>query len=108
VPLWGRTFVAADVQERTGSFERELIMTVYEVPKSYQYECDNCKCTHLQESASGHYANSTPPGWMTVRVVKNENAAPFESLLCGRCRRGVVIPGFSDPRPDEPVSTRSP
>jgi hypothetical protein len=46
----------------------------------------------------GHYTNSTPPGWVTVRIVKNENVAPLEILLCDQCRGGIIIPGFNDVR----------
>lgn len=60
-------------------------MSIQEVPKSYKYICDGCGSVHLQENANGHYTNSTPPGWATVRI-NTYNAAPFfEKLLCEEC-----------------------
>jgi hypothetical protein len=60
-------------------------MTIREIPKSYEYRCDKCGATHLQENASGQYSNSTPPEWMSLRVGEYSKA-PVDILLCQGCR----------------------
>ena len=59
-------------------------MSIREIPKSWEYKCDRCGVTHHQENASGHYSNSTPPMWVTIRVSRYSNA-PVEILLCDGC-----------------------
>lgn len=59
-------------------------MSIKTIPTAYEYKCDNCGRTHLQENASGHYDNSTPPVWMSLKVFRY-NKAPFEVLLCEKC-----------------------
>lgn len=59
-------------------------MSVVEIPKAYEYTCDNCGAKHRQENASGHYTNSTPPNWMSLRVARY-NKGTTEYLLCEKC-----------------------
>jgi len=59
-------------------------MSIREVPKSYEYECDWCSDVHKQGYAAGHYTNSTPPLWVTLRVTIG-GKAPVDVLLCPKC-----------------------
>lgn len=47
-------------------------MSIIEVPKAYQYECDLCGEKHIQQNARGHYWESTPEGWITFRIAFNQ------------------------------------
>lgn len=59
-------------------------MTIRSIPIAFEYKCDKCGATHLQENASGQYANSTPPDWVTL-IISKYSKAPFEILLCNKC-----------------------
>lgn len=61
---------------------------IREIPKSFEYTCDRCNTTHRQESAEGHYTESTPPGWMTVKTIHMDeklNQSRVSILLCDGC-----------------------
>lgn len=68
-------------------------MPIREIPKAYEYTCDICGKTHLQENAGGHYTDSRPPYW--ARLIFRRAAtdfqgqevadASFERLLCEIC-----------------------
>lgn len=65
-------------------------MTIREIPKCYEYKCDKCEVTHLQENASGHYGNSTPPQWYRLRINSDFYRYPAANeepsrLLCRKC-----------------------
>jgi putative lipase involved disintegration of autophagic bodies len=60
-------------------------MGVQEIPKQYKYVCDICKKEHIQENANGHYWESTPEGWSSVRVVYNH----ADVINTGYKRHGV-------------------
>lgn len=64
-------------------------MSVKEIPKAYEYTCDQCGVTHRQENASGHYSNSTPPDWMSL-LVRRYNKVPVDILLCDRCEATII------------------
>lgn len=64
-------------------------MSVTEIPKAYEYTCDKCGAKHRQENASGHYSNSTPPGWLSLRIA-HYNKAPTDYLLCDKCQVPIV------------------
>lgn len=67
-------------------------MAVQEIPKAYEYTCDKCGAKHRQENASGHYANSTPPDWMSLRI-SEYSKAPVDALLCGACKK-LAVPSW--------------
>lgn len=74
-------------------------MSIREIPKSYEYQCDGCPVTHLQENANGHYFNSTPEGWMTVKLQPGHGGGGgTEKLLCPNCKMNVRVPGFTSPQ----------
>ncbi len=64
-------------------------MAIREVPKSFEYTCDNCGKTHLQQNASGHYTNSVPPRWHHLWWIKGEDSDgrsyDIKKLLCDAC-----------------------
>jgi len=60
-------------------------MAIREIPKSFEYHCDRCPETHVQENASGHYSNSTPPKWLSLTIA-TYNKAPHTILLCDKCK----------------------
>jgi len=64
-------------------------MTVKEIPKSFLYTCDQCGTPHLQENASGHYNNSTPPDWLSIRLSRYSKI-PVDILLCDKCEATIV------------------
>jgi hypothetical protein len=64
-------------------------VAITDVPRSWLYTCDGCGVQHKQENAYGHYSNSTPPNWATVRVSRH-SGAPVERLLCSHCRVPVL------------------
>jgi ribosomal protein L37AE/L43A len=74
----------------------ERLMAVREIPKSYEYKCDNCSTTHIQENASGQYANGTPPKWLSLKVSQHSRV-PVDILLCDQCKDLLaelhIIPG---------------
>jgi len=67
-------------------------MAIEEIPRAFVYKCDFCGVWHTQANAAGQYANSTPPGWMTLRFNYNDDQPassherPRERLLCRECR----------------------
>lgn len=64
-------------------------MSIREIPKAFEYTCDKCGATHKQENASGHYGNSTPPGWLTIRLVRfNKHSEEF--LICESCEPAIA------------------
>lgn len=75
-------------------------MTIRAIPAAFEYKCDNCGRTHLQENASGTYANSTPPEWMSLKVFRY-NKTPFDVLLCEKCETPFValLNQLTDPNP---------
>lgn len=74
-------------------------MSIREIPKSYEYQCDGCPVTHVQEHAGGHYTNSTPPHWVTVIIRGGEGSGGgAEKLLCPDCKKHLVVPGFTTPQ----------
>lgn len=66
---------------------------IREIPKAFEYTCDQCRTTHRQENASGHYTNSRPPGWVGLKVLRDaydfqgQAVAPanIDRLLCEKC-----------------------
>jgi hypothetical protein len=61
---------------------------IREIPKSFEYTCDRCGATHRQESAEGHYTESTPPEWLTIKTIhmsKKYNQNRLAVLLCTNC-----------------------
>lgn len=72
-------------------------MTIREIPKSYEYTCDGCGVTHIQEGAGGHYTNSTPPGWLTLKAQGDALCNSLggkgyfrEKLLCSDCALPII------------------
>jgi hypothetical protein len=73
-------------------------MAIREIPKSFEYQCDVCGKTHLQENANGHYTNSRPPHWAWLMVKQDaydyQGAAVADGsinrLLCDECRPSLV------------------
>lgn len=71
-------------------------MAITEVPRSFIYMCDACKHTHKQENASGHYTNSEPPGWATLRLSYTKSTveelvdATEKLLLCPACKAKAI------------------
>lgn len=71
-------------------------MSVREVPRSFLYECDACGEEHKQENPSGHYTDSRPPGWTTLKFAADvatghvSEVRREEKLLCLECGRKVV------------------
>lgn len=58
------------------------------------YHCDNCGGRHTQNNSTGHYTQSTPPGWLTITAhapYPDESTPPrgYKSsatfLLCIKC-----------------------
>lgn len=64
-------------------------MSIRSIPVAFEYKCDQCGAIHLQENASGHYANSTPPDWMNL-VISFYGKSPINILLCGNCELPIV------------------
>lgn len=65
-------------------------MAIKEIPKSYEYCCDKCGASHVQQNASGHYTNSTPPNWYRLRINSDYYRYPVADgeptrLLCQKC-----------------------
>mgnify|MGYP001263534490 CR=1 FL=1 len=68
-------------------------MSIREIPRSFVYTCDGCKVEHTQENAGGHYANSRPPHWATLKIAREAYDshgaacadASLERLLCKDC-----------------------
>lgn len=66
---------------------------IREVPRSFVYECDACGAEHVQENASGHYTNSRPSQWMTLKLERDATdyqgaavaSADVKLLLCLSC-----------------------
>lgn len=57
----------------------------------FLYSCDNCSTQHRQENADGHYTNSTPPDWMSLRYyVGAGRDGMIEKLLCPRCNAEIL------------------
>lgn len=58
---------------------------IEDIPRSFLYKCDahGCKVEHLQrgEILNGHYINSTPPDWTTLRVALHGYGVR-EALFC--------------------------
>lgn len=46
-------------------------MAIRTIPQSYEYSCDVCGKTHLQENASGHYTDSRPPHWSRLTLARH-------------------------------------
>ena len=69
-------------------------MTIHEVPKAYIYTCDACKQEHLQKNANGHYTNSTPPDWYTIKIISNipdiDGDTYISFLFCEKCGPPLV------------------
>ena len=73
-------------------------MPIREIPKAYEYTCDSCGKTHLQENANGHYPNSRPKYWATLHLEQSAYDhqggavadASIISLLCDECCKAVV------------------
>ena len=71
-------------------------MSIREIPRAYEYRCDRCGATHLQESAAGHYTESTPPNWATLKWLSDKWALWVDGqgalsiqLLCETCAEAV-------------------
>lgn len=87
-------------------------MAIESIPASYKYQCDRCRMTHLQKNANGHYLESTPPGWRTlkmlegVRMDRDDSTSPsrWELLLCEPCG-GAIEKFLRDFVPPEPAIT---
>jgi hypothetical protein len=68
-------------------------MTIREVPRSFEYTCDRCGETHVQQNAHGHYHNSRPPEWAGLSLVRDVHRNDIytipgdkeEALLCRDC-----------------------
>lgn len=82
-------------------------MSVKEIPKAYEYTCDRCGTTHLQENASGHYSNSRPKHWATLLLQQDSYDYQGQAvvngdvsfLLCQDCRMSAVkiLANFLEP-----------
>ena len=57
--------------------------------QGFTYTCDRCGKMHMQQNASGHYTNSTPPDWGRVKYTPSSEARipmkPFDYLICDNC-----------------------
>lgn len=74
-------------------------MSIREIPRSFEYQCDGCPQTHVQEGAGGHYTNSTPPNWLTIIIRPGESGrGGTEKLLCPDCKKLLIVPGFTTPQ----------
>ena len=60
------------------------MMSIREIPKAYEYSCDRCGTTHLQENAGGHYTNSCPSKWGRIKWYSS-SADGYELLFCDGC-----------------------
>jgi protein-arginine kinase activator protein McsA len=65
-------------------------MTIRERPRAFVYVCDGCGDEHVQENASGHYANSVPPAWVKITVQPNVASERREYLVCDECGPTIV------------------
>lgn len=54
----------------------------------FEYKCDACDRTHVDDTRSSHYHNSTPPDWLAVRVSVHGEPCR-EVLLCKSCARDL-------------------
>lgn len=72
-------------------------MAIQEIPRAFLYVCDGCKAEHKQENAGGHYSNSRPSHWATLKIGREaydfQGAAcadaSIERLLCESCATKV-------------------
>jgi hypothetical protein len=55
-------------------------MTIREIPRSFEYTCDGCGETHVQQNAHGHYHNSRPPEWAGLSLVRQRLCHEWQSL----------------------------
>lgn len=68
-------------------------MGVREIPKAYEYTCDQCGEKHRQENAAGHYTNSRPPRWSWLTFARDAldyqglpiGDGTIKRLLCSDC-----------------------
>ena len=63
-------------------------MTIREIPRSFEYECDGCGSLHVQHNAGGHYTNSRPPEWFALRWIA-PSMGMKDILLCDICGEAV-------------------
>ena len=71
----------------------ETPMAIREVPRSFVYQCDACGEEHVQENPTGHYTDSRPPQWTTLRFTTTDKLSELrrdEKLLCENCGTSVV------------------
>jgi len=69
-------------------------MDIEEIPRAFRYNCDGCPVYHKQENANGHYPNSTPPRWNTIKVTSATSSESFERLFCEDC--SVIVRHIKD------------
>ncbi len=78
-------------------------MSVREIPKSYEYTCDGCGRKHVQEGATGHYRNSSPPGWAKI-LWRPSEGSDTEWSLCEKCKQFITrqlgLPAEADDGPE--------
>ncbi len=73
-------------------------MGIREIPKSFEYICDVCQTTHVQQNANGHYTDSRPPSWGRLTLscdALDWQGAPVADgttklLLCEKCLRSAA------------------
>ncbi len=73
-------------------------MAIREIQRAFEYICDGCNVSHLQENAAGHYRDSRPPHWNYIKVSRDAEDfqgqavadASFRRLLCPTCTVDVL------------------
>lgn len=73
-------------------------MSIREIPRAFEYQCDVCGKMHIQENASGHYADSRPPHWARLKIAQTaydfQDAAcadaSVERLMCDNCGPALI------------------
>lgn len=73
-------------------------MAIREIPRAFEYQCDICGKTHEQKNASGHYTDSRPPHWTSLKIGADvydyQGAAVADAsvkrLVCDDCTPGLT------------------
>lgn len=72
-------------------------MAIKEIRRAFEYSCDGCPVTHIQHNAEGHYFQSLPPGWSSLRFIRKEGGDGHQLqtdmkdvLLCERCGEKIA------------------
>jgi len=60
--------------------------------EGFIYTCESCDKIHRQEGATGHYTQSTPPGWLSFSYYIGDGGEPYQQqkLVCDECSKWFV------------------